>query len=117
MPRIRKAAFIGALLVPVVAGGFLTWRWPNVAYVHLPALGNPKDNRAGLRAGALESQQRYAGVLRSPSGDEALTTVIDLVRRERVALLCVERDPATCHRLLVAAELVRRSPGLGVRHL
>ncbi|HEY2165351.1 MAG TPA: hypothetical protein VGH04_15245, partial [Gemmatimonadaceae bacterium] len=23
MPRIRKAAFIGALLVPVVAGGFL----------------------------------------------------------------------------------------------
>jgi uncharacterized protein (DUF488 family) len=88
-----------------------------LAYVHLPALGNPKDNRAGLRAGALESRQRYAGVLRSPVGDEALTTVVDLVRRERVALLCVERDPATCHRLLIAGEVVRRSPGLGVRHL
>lgn len=26
-----------AFVVFVVAGGFLTWRWPRVAYLHLPA--------------------------------------------------------------------------------
>jgi uncharacterized protein (DUF488 family) len=88
-----------------------------IAYVHLRALGNPKDNRAGLRAGEAQSRRRYVDVLRSPAGDAALAQLTDLVAHERVALLCVERSPDTCHRKLVADALVRRAPGTEVRHL
>lgn len=88
-----------------------------LGYVHLPALGNPKDNRAGLRAGDPDSRRRYVEVLHAPAAEDALTLVTDLVRRERVALLCVEREPGPSHRQLVADELVRRGADVDVRHL
>jgi uncharacterized protein (DUF488 family) len=83
-----------------------------IRYVHLPALGNPKDNRDGFRRGEPAAWDRYRAQFETPPADDALDELVELAREHRVALLCYEHDHATCHRSLVAAELVRRDPSL-----
>lgn len=87
-----------------------------IDYVHLPALGNPKDNRDAYRAGDEGSRDRFVSLLAEDDARDALTQLDDLLPHARVALLCFERDAATCHRELVGAELVRRLPRLRVAH-
>src|SRR5262245_61506097 len=72
-----------------------------IDYVHLPALGNPRENRAAFHAGEPAARERYREGLGSPEAKAALD---DLARRAQdrvVALLCYEADPAVCHRSLV----------------
>lgn len=85
-----------------------------VGYVHLPALGNPRANRDGFRAGDPRSLDRFQALLRGPDAIAALSEIAELAETSRVALLCYERDPGTCHRRLVADEVVRRDPGVVV---
>ena len=87
-----------------------------IAYVHLPALGNPKENRASFRAGDPRSRTRFRALLRSPDAVVALEQVAALTASTRVALLGFERDASECHRLLVSDELERRVPALAVAH-
>jgi len=70
-----------------------------LAYVHLPGLGNPaKSNPTG---GSSLTEH-----LASPVGQAALAEAARLLRDHgTLALLCLERDPATCHRTAVAAAL------------
>lgn len=77
-----------------------------VRYVHLPELGNPRDNRDGFRRGDPASRRAYAERLDRPAARHALTSILELLERGPVALFCVEQDPDTCHRLLVAQRLV-----------
>jgi len=44
-----------------------------------------------------------------------LEELVALARRETVAVLCAERDPAHCHRRFIAEDLQQR--GLRVRHV
>lgn len=88
-----------------------------IGYRHLRALGNPPDNRAGFRAGEAGALQRYQEVLLTREAGDALTEAESAMDDSAAALLCVERDVATCHRGAVAAELARRRPGLRVSHL
>jgi uncharacterized protein (DUF488 family) len=88
----------------------------NIRYIHLPALGNPKDNRDGYRLGDPASQERFSAVLRSHEAAAALEAVQRLAEEEGVALLCFERDPDRCHRSQVGAELTRRAPSVGLAH-
>lgn len=80
-----------------------------VGYLHLPALGNPKDNRAGFAApgspAAVEAHERFRCCINTDEAHEALETVGDLARSGRVALLCFEADHRTCHRSLIAQTL------------
>lgn len=87
-----------------------------VRYVHMRALGNPRDNRAGFRAGDPASLRRYAEVLRDGAATEALEQLEQLLTGARVALLCFERDSDTCHRQAIADELLRRRPDLRLTH-
>ena len=87
-----------------------------VVYVHMRALGNPRDNRAGYRDGDPASQQRYADVLREEAAELALEQLEDLLNGARVALLCFERDSGACHRQAIADELLRRRPDLRLQH-
>lgn len=87
-----------------------------IAYVHLPALGNPKENRSLFRAGDPRSRSRFRALLRSPEGVAALDQVAEMAAEARVALLCFERDAADCHRHVVSDELGRRIPALAVAH-
>ena len=91
-------------------------RSANIRYVHLPALGNPKDNRDGYRLGDPASQERFTAVLRSHEADAALDEIQRLAEEDAVALLCFERDPDRCHRSQVGAELARRAPSVGLAH-
>ncbi len=99
----------------------------DIAYVHLLELAPPRDllalqheidrRGAGLRARealAPEYIRRYErDVLASTDLDAVATR---LLRYERPALLCVETDPATCHRSMVADALAPRLDA-PIRHL
>jgi uncharacterized protein (DUF488 family) len=83
-----------------------------IDYLHLPALGNPKDNRAALRAGKPCSRDRFTALLQGSAGAHALRHVAELLDDQTVALLCFERSHEECHRQLVVEELRRTIPAL-----
>lgn len=87
-----------------------------IAYVHARSLGNPKDNRDAYRSGDADSRRRFDEILESSAADEALSHVAQLLDGGSVALLCFERDHASCHRHQVVEALAGRSPGLRVVH-
>lgn len=88
-----------------------------IGYVHHRALGNPKDNRAGFRAGEPESRVRYRQVLESAAATDALAHVCELLDGGVVALLCFEHDHAECHRGIVVRQLLKARPDAAVVHV
>jgi uncharacterized protein (DUF488 family) len=88
-----------------------------IGYVHLPKLGNPRDNRDAFRRGESAARARYRAVLESPEGLGALEHIGELASQRRVALMCFERNASECHRAMVADALVELNPSLHVRHL
>jgi uncharacterized protein (DUF488 family) len=74
-----------------------------IAYEHRPALGNPKENRAGYAAGHPAAHAVYAARLQESAAKEALAEIAAWAGREEVALLCLEADPTNCHRTAVLA--------------
>jgi uncharacterized protein (DUF488 family) len=89
----------------------------NIGYVHHRALGNPKDNRTGFRAGEPESHARYRDVLDTAAATDALAHVCGLLDGGVVALLCFERDHSECHRDIVVRRLMKARPNALVRHV
>lgn len=88
-----------------------------IRYVHLRALGNPKDNRAQFRAGDPRSHAVFKQLIAEGEGAQALRHVAQLLDDQTVALLCYERNHHACHRHLVAAELQRTEPALDLIQL
>lgn len=76
-----------------------------IRYLHLPALGNPRDNREGFAVpGSQQAEQahaRYRELLTSEAADEALRQVTELALTQRVAVICFEESERCCHRSLV----------------
>ncbi len=75
-------------------------------YWHLDALGNPKPGRdAAKRGDTAEFHRIYLARLREPEAKVSIEYIRKMViqRGKKVCLMCYERDPATCHRSLVAA--------------
>ena len=87
-------------------------------YLHLRGLGTPADGRAAARAGRHDELRAiYLEHLATPGAQEELETLAGLVRSgRRVCLLCLEADPAHCHRSMVAEALGGLLP-LDVTHL
>jgi Protein of unknown function, DUF488 len=78
-----------------------------VEYVHIKALGNPKAYRDLYKSGRVEEgQRRYEEHL---LGEQraALDDLGPLLREKRSALMCVEHDPAACHRTVIIDALRR----------
>jgi uncharacterized protein (DUF488 family) len=88
-----------------------------IRYVHHRALGNPRDNRAGFRAGEAQSHVRYRNILKSAAATDALAHVCELLDGGVVALLCFEHDHAECHRDIVARRLLEVRPNASVVHV
>lgn len=88
-----------------------------IGYVHHRALGNPKDNRAGFRAGEPESHARYRDVLETAAATDALAHVTELLDGGVVALLCFEQDHSECHRDIVVGRLIKARPDAAVVHV
>ena len=88
-----------------------------IDYVHDKTLGNPIDNRASFKAGdAAPGRARMRAILDNEASD-ALERVIDRAARERVALLCVEREHVRCHRTVTAEVAVERRPAIEILHI
>lgn len=88
-----------------------------IAYVHLPALGTPKPGRDAARAGRVaEFRELFDKQLNSAEAQSALAEALDTARDSPACLMCYEREPARCHRSIVAAEMAKRER-IEVRHL
>ena len=86
-----------------------------VEYVHLKALGTPSEGRAAARAGRQEDLKRiYAGQLELPEAIAQSALMLEMAREKPSALLCMERDPAQCHRTLLLDAV---APEADARHL
>ena len=86
-----------------------------IEYVHLKALGTPAEGRAAARAGRHSDLERiYAGQLELPQAIVQSAQLLDLVREKSSALLCMEREPAHCHRTLLLSAV---APDAEVVHL
>jgi len=73
-----------------------------IDYVHLKALGTPADGRAAARAGRHSDLERiYAGQLELPEAIAQGAEMLVLAEEKPSALLCMEREPAHCHRTLL----------------
>lgn len=86
-----------------------------IEYLHLKALGTPADGRAAARAGRHSDLERiYAGQLELPEAIAQGALMIELARERPTALLCMEREPAHCHRTLLLNAV---APDADVVHL
>lgn len=84
-----------------------------ISYVHLVELGDPKAGREAARAGNIAEFKRiYSAHLKLPNSMAAFNVLHETVQTESVCMLCFERDPATCHRTLIADRL--RARGLEI---
>lgn len=89
-----------------------------IAYLHLRALGTPKEGRLAARSGDFSALFRiYESHLATPGAREELDALAELVRSgRRLCLLCYERDPCHCHRQRVAALMAERT-GVAIENL
>jgi len=89
-----------------------------IGYLHLRALGTPKEGRLAARSGDLKALWRiFEKHLKTPQAKEALDELASLVGSgRRVCLLCYERDVNHCHRRRVA-EVVQERTGVRVENL
>lgn len=77
-----------------------------ISYLHFSALGDPKPGREAARAGQMEQFRRiYMDHLEGDGARQAMKELADRSTTENCCLLCFERDPAVCHRTIVAEKL------------
>lgn len=88
-----------------------------IAYEHRRALGTPADLRWLFKNRRVaEGREGFRAHMRAPEGSQALDELAAEVGGggPRTALMCLEAEPAECHRRVLAEELQRRLPGLEV---
>jgi uncharacterized protein (DUF488 family) len=89
-----------------------------ISYLHLRALGTPKDGRDAARSGKFEALHKiYAAHLKTPQAREELDELSSLVKKSGpVCILCYERDHRHCHRQWIA-EIIEARDGVKVENL
>jgi uncharacterized protein (DUF488 family) len=89
-----------------------------IDYLHLRALGTPKEGRLAARRGDVRALERiYAAHFATPEAQGEFAELKRLVAAGRpICLLCYERDPHRCHRRFIA-EAVTAALGTPVAHL
>lgn len=77
-----------------------------IDYVHFVDLGNPRDGRDAAKSGNTDKFHRvYLRHLNTAGAKIALKKLAELAASRPTCLLCFEREPAECHRTLIASEL------------
>lgn len=81
-----------------------------IEYLHFVALGDPKPGREAARAGQFDVfRSIYGEHIATSEAQASLRDLIDFIQDAATCLLCFERDPQTCHRTIVARELVEET--------
>jgi uncharacterized protein (DUF488 family) len=89
-----------------------------IAYEHRKALGTPPDLRHDFHAGRLERARAGYRAHVEATAPEALDQLAsELEHGPRTALLCLEADPAGCHRRVLSELMAERLPRLVVTDL
>jgi uncharacterized protein (DUF488 family) len=74
-----------------------------IEYVHLRALGTPKEGRMAARAGRTALMREiFAGHMAEPAAQVALARAVGIAQERKTALLCFCAEAAKCHRAIVA---------------
>lgn len=81
-----------------------------IPYLHLQKLGTPAEGRAAARLGDVDTLWRiYDKHIKTPEAQAALDELVDLIKSgKRMALLCYCRDPKSCHRSRIVANVKKR---------
>jgi len=88
-----------------------------IAYEHRRELGTPPDLRALYRGNRVaEAAEGFRRHVEATASDEldALAEELSAPGAPRTALLCLEEDPAVCHRRVLTEALRTRQPRLDV---
>ncbi|MGA9123990.1 MAG: DUF488 domain-containing protein [Pseudolabrys sp.] len=82
-----------------------------IGYIHLQKLGTPAEGRAAARNGDTDALWRiYDKHIKTAEAQAELGELVALVKSgKRVALLCYCRDPKTCHRSRIVANVKKRT--------
>jgi uncharacterized protein (DUF488 family) len=86
-----------------------------IAYEHRRALGTPADLRFLFHAGRVaEGARAYRTHVEASAADELDALAAELAHAPPTALLCLEADPAVCHRRVLTDALQARRRDLRV---
>lgn len=111
LPLSRRAGYSKRLLAGSLAAA-------GIDYLHLPALGTPKEGRdANRRADWPLFWQIVERELATPEAQFDIARLSALAKQAPLCLLCLEADPHICHRSAVAARVAALGGGVEVRHL
>lgn len=101
----RKRGFSKTALSQALAANGLT-------YLHRPALGNPKENRADYSeshsVAGDAARERFRLLLTTTEADLAVDEIAALATNGRVAVMCFERSQLHCHRQQVIEAILRK---------
>ncbi|MDD9910334.1 MAG: DUF488 domain-containing protein [Ahrensia sp.] len=79
-----------------------------IDYIHIKALGDPKEGREAARAGLMDKFRKiFIAVLSEETAQNALSEVESLAKEKKICLMCYERDHHVCHRKIVSDHLER----------
>lgn len=98
IPWSRKPGFVQATMARALEDN-------GIAYRHFEALGNPQKRVARAAEDPRDYQDMYNAHLATQAAQIALKDVAQITRTQKACLLCFERDPNQCHRLLTAQAL------------
>ena len=89
-----------------------------ISYLHLRALGTPKEGRLAARSGDIKTLEKlYSAHLKKPEAREEMDELATLVMKTGpVCLLCYERDHTNCHRTFIA-EIIEERDGVKIENL
>lgn len=88
-----------------------------IRYEHFRGLGDPKPGRMAARSGDYNKFRKiFKDHLDSEVGQTAVNEVVPLVEKGGACLLCFERCHKSCHRLMVAEEIITRTK-MKLRHI
>jgi uncharacterized protein (DUF488 family) len=82
-----------------------------IAYIHLQKLGTPAEGRAAAKSGDTDRLWKiYDKHIKKAEPQEELGELVELIKSgKRIALLCYCRDPKTCHRSRIVANVKKRA--------
>jgi uncharacterized protein (DUF488 family) len=107
-PQSRRPGMSKTRLGELLAGH-------GIAYEHRRALGTPPDIRWLFKHGrAAEGAPAFREHVERTGAHELDRLAAELDRGPRTALMCLEADPAVCHRRVLTEALKERRPRLKV---
>ena len=88
-----------------------------IKYLHFVSLGDPKPGRDAARSGNFDLfRSIYSIHIKTDDAQNSLRNLINAVKATPTCLLCFERNPNECHRMIVAREVANET-GFDISHL